>query len=180
MQRIKEAGYYANYYLLNSYDYGVPQNRLRVYIVGFLDESHALKFMLPNPLKHKTQLNKILKEIEISSIDETLGDNRSVDLFGEIINPRKMSLSQNNGLNDYFLFNDLRNGHSAIHSWDIIKTTQRQKEICYLLLKNRRKPTYGILDGNPLSLKHFQNLDNLIDLSDLLELEKLGIFKSHE
>jgi DNA (cytosine-5)-methyltransferase 1 len=180
MQRIKEAGYYANHYLLNSYDYGVPQNRLRVYIVGFLEESHALKFKLPNPLQHKTQLNKILKEIEISSTDETIGDNKNFDLFGEIINSRKMSLSQNNGLNDYFLFNDLRNGHSTIHSWDIIKTTQRQKEICYLLLKNRRKSAYGILDGNPLSLKHFQNLDNLIDLSELLELEKLGIFKRHE
>lgn len=180
MQRIKEAGYFANYYLLNSYDYGVPQNRLRVYIVGFSDESHALKFSLPNPLKHKIQLNKILKEIEVSSIDDTKDDEKSFNLFGEIINSRKMSLSQNNGLNDYFLFNDLRNGHSTVHSWDIIDTTQRQKEICYLLLKNRRKPAYGILDGNPLSLKHFQSLDSSIDLSELLELEKNGILKSHE
>ena len=180
MQRIKEAGYYANYYLLNSYDYGVPQNRLRVYIVGFSDESHALKFKLPNPLEDKTQLNKILKEIEISPIENTNANDKNFDLFGEVINSRKMSLSQNNGLNDYFLFNDLRNGHSTVHSWDIIKTTQRQKEICYLLLKNRRKPAYGILDGNPLSLKHFQSLDDSIDLPELIELEGLGILKSHE
>lgn len=180
MQRIKEAGYFADFYLLNSYDYGVPQNRLRVYIVGFSDQSHALKFKLPNPLEHKTQLNKILKEIEVSSIEERKTNDKNFDLFGEIINSKKMSLSQNNGLNDYFLFNDLRNGHSTIHSWDITKTTQRQKEICYLLLKNRRKPAYGILDGNPLSLKHFQNLDDSIDLSELFELEELGILKSHE
>ena len=180
MQRIKEAGYYANFYLLNSYDYGVPQNRLRVYIVGFSNEIHALKFNLPNPLEHKTQLNKILKEIEISSIDNSNDNVKNFDLFGKIINSRKMSLSQNNGLNDYFLFNDLRNGHSTIHSWDIIKTSERQKEICYLLLKNRRKPAYGILDGNPLSLKHFQNLDSSINLSELLELEDLGILKCHE
>jgi DNA (cytosine-5)-methyltransferase 1 len=180
MERIKEAGYFANYYLLNSYDYGVPQNRLRVYIVGFAEESHELKFNLPNPLKSKIQLNKILKEIEISVVLEQNNNKKSLDLFGEVVNNRKMSLSQNNGLNDYFLFNDLRNGHSTIHSWDIIKTTQRQKEICYLLLKNRRKPAYGILDGNPLSLKHFQDLDKSIDLTELIELEKLEILKSKE
>ena len=43
-----------------------------------------------------------------------------------------MSLSSKNGFNDYFLFNDLRNGHTTIHSWDIIDTTDRQKNICLL------------------------------------------------
>lgn len=88
-----------------------------------------------------------------------------------------MSLSTSNGLNDYFLFNDLRNGHSTIHSWDIKETSERQKEICYLLLKNRRKSTYGCLDGNPLSLKHFQDLDNSISINELKELVDLEILK---
>lgn len=180
MNRIKEAGYYANYYLLNSYDYGVPQNRLRVYIVGFANESFMSKFNFPNQVKHKIQLKNILKEIKTPSLDKSKAIKNNFDLFGEITNSRKMSLSQNNGLNDYFLFNDLRNGHSTIHSWDIIETTERQKKICYLLLKNRRKSAYGILDGNPLSLTHFQILDNSINLSELLELEKLGILKRHE
>jgi DNA (cytosine-5)-methyltransferase 1 len=61
------------------------------------------------------------------------------------------------------LFNDLRNGHTTIHSWDIIVTTQRQKNICLLLLKNRRKSAYGELDGNPLSLEQFQGLDSSIN-----------------
>jgi DNA (cytosine-5)-methyltransferase 1 len=87
-----------------------------------------------------------------------------------------MSLSNTNGLNDYFLFNDIRNGHTTIHSWDIIATSQRQKEICLLLLKNRRKSCYGELDGNPLSLKHLQSLDPSIkqqEIDDLVELEIL-------
>ncbi|MBR5663760.1 MAG: AsmA family protein, partial [Bacteroidales bacterium] len=33
--------------------------------------------------------------------------------------------ANNNGFNDYFLFNDLRNGPTTIHSWDIIDTTDR-------------------------------------------------------
>ncbi len=88
-----------------------------------------------------------------------------------------MSLSTSNGLNDYFLFNDLRNGHSTIHSWDILETTERQKKICYLLLKNRRKSTYGSLDGNPLSLKHFQGLDNTITKLELDKLVTMTILK---
>ena len=99
------------------------------------------------------------------------------DLFGEIIPQRSMSLSTSNGLNDYFLFNDLRNGHSTIHSWDILDTTERQKKICYLLLKNRRKSAYGNLDGNPLSLNHFQDLDNSIKENELNELVELEILK---
>jgi DNA (cytosine-5)-methyltransferase 1 len=120
-----------------------------------------------------------LSDILSSSIKQK-ANNVSVlqkDLFGENILPRNMSLSNTNGLNDYFLFNDLRNGHSTIHSWDIIKTTERQKNICYLLLRNRRKSAYGSLDGNPLSLIHFQNLDNTITQKDLDDLVELGILK---
>jgi len=83
---------------------------------------------------------------------------KKLDLFGNEIKTKSMSLSNTNGVNDYFLFNDLRNGDTTIHSWDILETTKRQKDICYLLLKNRRKSAYGKLDGNPLSLKHFQSL----------------------
>lgn len=55
------------------------------------------------------------------------------NLFGEVIPIKSMSLSSKNGFNDYFLFNDLRNGDTTIHSWDILKTTERQKHICYTL-----------------------------------------------
>ena len=88
-----------------------------------------------------------------------------------------MSLSSKNGFNDYFLFNDLRNGHSTIHSWDISDTTERQKEICLLLLKNRRKSQFGPLDGNPLSLKQFQLLDTSITKNDLSDLVGIDILK---
>jgi DNA (cytosine-5)-methyltransferase 1 len=149
LERISEAGYTANYYVLNSFDYGVPQNRIRIYIVGFRDKEFADKFRLPKPLDKKIKLADIL-----SDFDGVIQTNKiPKDLFGEVITPKSMSLSTSNGLNDYFLLNDLRNGHSTIHSWDILETTERQKKICYLLLKNRRKSAYGELDGNPLSLK---------------------------
>ena len=59
----------------------------------------------------------------------------------------------------------------------LIETTERQKKICYLLLKNRRKSAYGNLDGNPLSLQHFKGLDNSINENELDELVELKILK---
>lgn len=175
LQRIKEAGYFANYYLINSFDYGVPQNRLRIYIIGFSDEKYQRKFSLPKPIQNKITLRNILSDFEDNL---TKGqEDTCVDLFGEPIKPRNMSLSNSNGFNDYFLFNDLRNGHSTIHSWDIIETTERQKQICYILLKNRRKSAYGNLDGNPLAYKHFKDIDISIHKQELEELVLLDIFK---
>jgi DNA (cytosine-5)-methyltransferase 1 len=175
LERIKEAGYFANYYVLNSFDYGVPQNRVRIYIVGFLEEQFSIKFQLPKPIQNKVTLGTILN-IKVNKTEPNYLQN----LFGENILQRSMSLSNNNGFNDYFLFNDLRNGHSTVHSWDIIETTERQKDICYLLLKNRRKSAYGNLDGNPLSLFHFKELDKTITQNELDELEKLEILKVEE
>jgi DNA (cytosine-5)-methyltransferase 1 len=173
--RIKEAGYTANHYVLNSFDYGVPQNRVRVYIIGFLNKEFAENFELPKAIKSKIKLADVLSDFNEKIIETCNGMPR--DLFGEIVSQKSMSLSTSNGLNDYFLFNDLRNGHSTIHSWDILETTERQKDICYLLLRNRRKSTYGDLDGNPLSLQHFQDLDKTITEMELKELVELKILK---
>ena len=174
LNRIKEAGYYANFHVVNSYDYGVSQNRIRIYIIGFKDKKYFDNFKLPLPLEKKVKLSDILSiEMEESKNDTVV----QKDLFGENIQPKNMSLSHKKGYNDYFLFNDLRNGHTTIHSWDILDTTNKQKEICYLLLKNRRKSAYGKLDGNPLSLNHFQLLDSSITEQELIELIELKIFK---
>ena len=175
LERIETAGYTAKYYVLNSFDYGVPQNRIRIYIVGFLNKEFADKFKISKPLEKKIKLSNILSDFNEKIIETE--NEMPRDLFGEIITQKSMSLSTSNGLNDYFLFNDLRNGHSTIHSWDILETTERQKKICYLLLKNRRKSAYGDLDGNPLSLQHFQNLDKTITESELEDLVELKILK---
>jgi DNA (cytosine-5)-methyltransferase 1 len=174
LERIKAAGYFANYYLLNSYDYGVPQNRLRIYIVGFREKEFAEKFQLPKPINIKIQLGDILSNFTAETIEKTMDKKH---LLNEITAQRSMSLSNNNGFNDYFLFNDLRNGHSTIHSWDIVETTERQKNICYLLLKNRRKSAYGNMDGNPLSIKHLQGLDPSVKQEELDDLVRKDILK---
>ena len=170
--RIKESGYHATYLVLNSFDYGVPQSRVRIYIVGFREKQFFKAFRPPVPSSEKITLRDILSDIATPkrrnlSLRKTHGKSGATSLS-----------SNNNGFNDYFLFNDLRNGSTTIHSWDIIPTTEYQKHICLLHLRNRRKSQYGPLDGNPLSLEHFQKLDPTITVSDLDALVGLGILKT--
>ncbi len=177
LSRIKDAGYYANLHVLNSFDYGVPQSRVRIYIIGFREERFSNQFKLPTPVENKTRLIDILDEHDREEVLETAKkDFCCFDLFGQPLKRTKGATSlstNNNGFNDYFLFNDLRNGFTTIHSWDIIETTEKQKQICLLLLQNRRKKSYGPLDGNPLSLKQFQNLDKEVGQKDIDDLVAL-------
>ncbi|ETP66967.1 DNA methyltransferase [Planococcus glaciei CHR43] len=179
LARINEAGYHAKSYMVNSYDYGVPQNRERIYIIGFREEIYFKRFNLPLPIPHIAKTT--LAEVVGFNFEETAHIKAvQMGLFDELPESRGMSLSSQGGFNDYFLFNDIRNGDTTIHSWDIIETTERQKNICLLLLKNRRKSQYGKLDGNPLSLKHFHALDPTISELELDELVKLNILKAEE
>ena len=166
LSRIKQAGYYAQKYVLNAFDYGVPQTRVRIYIIGFREEKHLKRLQLPKPFPGEVRLNNVLD----SEIDMVCED-------GLETRPRWSLSCNEKGFNDYFLFNDLRNGATTIHSWDIIETTDREKHICYLLLRNRRKSEYGELDGNPLSLKHFKALDATIQREELETLVCKHILK---
>ena len=173
-ERIKQAGYYAKHFVINSHNYGVAQNRIRIYIIGFKDKKYLEAFSLPKPFDKKETLSDVLGlDIKVRTESNPIQKN----LFGNVVQSRQMSLSSKNGFNDYFLFNDLRNGHTTIHSWDVEDTSDRQKEICLLLLKNRRKSQFGPLDGNPLSLKQFQSLDSAISQEEIDNLIELGILK---
>jgi DNA (cytosine-5)-methyltransferase 1 len=152
------------------------QNRVRIYIIGFSERERFEKFSLPPKREKYMRLGDLLGI-------EVLGNDLSgteKDLFGETMAPRQMSLSASGGMNDYFLYNDIRNGDTTIHTWDLLPTTKRQKDICLLLLRNRRKKAYGCLDGNPLSLAHFQALDKTITQEEIDVLVELGIFAGED
>ena len=169
LQTIKDAGYHADVYLLNAFDYGVPQNRVRIYIIGFRDSRYFERFQLPE------------KVIAHRTLADPITDMKFTDVFRPSVYRGKQSLSANGqGMNDYFLFNDLRGGLTTVHSWDIIDTTEKEKRICVLLMQNRRKKCYGNLDGNPLSLHHFQQLDESICFSDIEGLVLKGILKAEQ
>lgn len=168
LSRISEAGYFAKTFILNAFDYGVPQMRIRMYIVGFENKEFLNRLSVDRPQPGKIRLCDVL-------------DHRvAVPGNPRIINKPRWSLSCNEqGFNDYFLLNDLRSGSTTIHSWDIQETSAREKKICEILLRNRRKGIYGILDGNALSLKQFQSLDASIGEEELEGLVEMGILKHY-
>ncbi|NBI12172.1 DNA (cytosine-5-)-methyltransferase [[Haemophilus] felis] len=60
LTHLSSAGYKVYYDVLRARDFGVPQNRERIYIVGFLD--HKINFEFPQPSKVGTQVGDILEK----------------------------------------------------------------------------------------------------------------------
>lgn len=66
IQAFRDMGYYCHYDVLNTKDYGVPQNRERVFIVGFKDSEHYHRFAFAD----KVRLEKRLKDVLEDDVDE--------------------------------------------------------------------------------------------------------------
>jgi DNA (cytosine-5)-methyltransferase 1 len=54
-ETFKELGYNINYQLLNAKDFGIPQHRERIFVVGFRDVDTKFQFPEPIPLEYKMQ-----------------------------------------------------------------------------------------------------------------------------
>jgi len=175
LKRIKESGYHAKAHVINSYDYGVVQNRIRVYIVGFKEKQYFDKFKLPPVSPSNKKLYQVLDDLDIKDYSKRKFDPSN--LFGKFVPMARTRFQKVDEVNDFFLFNDIRNGHSTIHSWDLEKVSNEEERICYLILKNRRKKVFGPRDGNPLSLNQLQSLDSSIKQSTLDRLVAKGILK---
>ena len=61
IDHLNNAGYKVFYEILKARDFGLPQNRERIYIVGFLD--HNINFEFPKPTNLPTRVGDILDDI---------------------------------------------------------------------------------------------------------------------
>lgn len=67
IDELKNLNYYVKYEILNSMEHcNIPQNRERIYIVGFLNENHFKEFKFPE----KVNLTKTIKSCLENNIDE--------------------------------------------------------------------------------------------------------------
>lgn len=66
LSELKRIGYYVKWKLLNSKDYGIPQNRERVFFVCFREKVNFESFKWPE----KQELNLFLKDILEESVDD--------------------------------------------------------------------------------------------------------------
>lgn len=63
---LEELGYTVYYKVLNSRDYGVPQNRERIYIVAFRNDIDSSKFKFPEATDSTKTIRDIIEEEEVS------------------------------------------------------------------------------------------------------------------
>ncbi|ALB41612.1 MULTISPECIES: DNA cytosine methyltransferase [Nostocales] len=177
LNELANTGYCMKWKVLHAYDFGLPQNRDRVFIVGIRrDIERCQEYKFPKPLNIHPKVLDILDELKnINFVEKVKLDANT--LFKGVIPPSRTRFQKDDELNDFFIFSDLRNGHTTIHSWDIINTSDREKIICLTLLKYRRSKKYGNKDGNPLCFDDFREIITDIEISELNILVKKGIFR---
>lgn len=62
-ETLKNLDYHITQKVLNSTEYGnIPQNRERIYIVGFRNKDYADKFSFPDPIKLSKKINDLLEK----------------------------------------------------------------------------------------------------------------------
>jgi len=147
LKKLQELGYKTSWKLIDASEYGIPQQRKRVYIVG-------TKIKKPN-LEGFQKKDSCLADVLESGLPtvETQFTKRLIKLIG-LENLPGMSIK------------DKRGGSNNIHSWDLQlkgKTTQRQRDLLNRILTERRKKKwakeYGIvwMDGMPLTLQMIES-----------------------
>jgi len=179
ISEFRKCGYDVFHKVLNAYDFGLPQNRDRLFIVGIRADI-KLDFNFPMPTSNSKPLAKIFDNLDIKSSHLKKKKFIPKNLFGEKIPFSRNRFQKDDELNDFFIFCDTRDGHTTIHSWDLIKTSQIEKKICLAILKNRRKKIYGEWDGNPLSYQSIKNLVKETTIKNLKSLMKKSILTQEE
>lgn len=152
-------GYSVKWRLLNARNFGLAQDRKRVYITGVLDGAVNLDDF---KVQHSTLASVIDKGLPISDtpfVKRLLAHYSVEELYGKSLK-------------------DKRGGESNIHSWDIeLKgpVTEIQKQLLNELFKQRRKKQWaeemGIkwMDGMSLSLEQIQTFAPFPNLKELLD-----------
>lgn len=161
--KLESLGYLVQWRLLDSQMFGVPQSRLRVYIVGTLCDAANLDDFLQKKKTVGEILEKNLPCVDSHFTRCLLKHYKPNELYGKSIK-------------------DKRGGENNIHSWTIGlkgEITKEQTELIERLFRERRKKHWaeeiGIewMDGMPLTAKQistFYNSPNLqIMLDDLVE-----------
>lgn len=195
-ENLKKLGYSVDYLLLNASNFDVPQNRVRVYILGVLNQ--PLKLTLnsdpgaADTHKYKRKFQSLQKSLfndekrvtRVKDILESNPDkkyNCSLDFIKKL---RKVVGDNFTHLDGYRLI-DYRGGKS-LHSWELgIKgnCTSQEIEFMNLLIANRRKKIFGAhQDGKSLTKKqiltfyHANNFDKVTN--SLIKKGYLGFIEN--
>jgi DNA (cytosine-5)-methyltransferase 1 len=92
IKELQKLGYYIEYKLLNAVNYGVPQNRERLFVFG-----HRSKFKFPKPVSRKVTVGEAIGDTMLSAPEESKFLTPSMDKYvakyekaSYCINPRDL------------------------------------------------------------------------------------------
>jgi len=158
IKKLNDLGYSVSTKVLNSADFGLPQARKRIFIVGTLSECVDLNTFETKLTTIKTILENGLPTMN-SKFTKLLLDHFTIEeLYGKSIK-------------------DKRGGDNNIHSWDIElkgKVSEDQARLLNQMFKQRRKKQWageiGIkwMDGMPLTLNQIRTFFDHPQLESIL------------
>lgn len=131
LNTLEEIGYKVTWNVLNASDYGVPQNRKRIYITGTLKDFPVYDFKPQERVTVGPILEKGLPVSDSKFVKNLLRHYDLKELEGKKIK-------------------DKRGGKDNIHSWDLElkgKVSQKEKDFLNVFLKERRKKKWAVEDG---------------------------------
>lgn len=191
---LNDLGYALNYLILNSSHYSVPQNRVRIYILGILNanEVHlSLSSDLGSSDSHKfkddIQANLFNSEESIKLVKDILEDNPDPKYLCSELFTTKVKKALHGNLNRIhgYRLTDYRGGN-ALHSWELdLKGACSEDEIEFMnaLLLNRRRSIFGThKDGKSLTKEQiftFYNSDKF-DMVTKSLIQKRYLQITHE
>lgn len=177
--KLHELGYGTCDLLLNSSDFGVPQNRVRLYILGIKNATPKMS-LTTNLGAADSHRYKNGKRPSACSVGQILEDKVSEKYYcsKEFENQLRYVMGNDlSKLHGYRLI-DYRGGQS-LHSWELGKKgkcSQEEIKFMNLLIQNRRKPIFGThKDGKKLTIeqiKTFYTDDDIFDVIDNLKQKK--------
>ncbi|AFY61292.1 DNA cytosine methyltransferase [Synechococcus sp. PCC 6312] len=192
LHSLEKLGYKTNYLLLNSSNFSLAQNRVRIYIIGLLHQypiltiqsdrgaidSHSFKQHIVQPSLFDESLSVIkVKDILETQVSENYYVSRNFEQ--QLLKAVGYKIEKLYGVR----LIDFRGGNS-IHSWDLGlkgKCTQDERDFMNALISNRRLKAFGKhQDGKSLTLDQIQTFFNHDHLYDLVQsLIEKGYLKEH-
>lgn len=181
MEHLHELGYGTYDLLLNSSDFGVPQNRVRLYILGIYNAEPKMTLVTnlgaydSHVYRQKEQLELFggKKHAVVSDILETAVDEKYYcsNSFQQMLHK---AVGDDLSILHGWRMMDYRGGQS-VHSWDMGMRgdcSDSEKDFMNLLIQNRRHPEFGRQqDGKKLTLdqiKTFYVKDDIKEVASSL------------
>ena len=159
LESLENLGYKVSWKILNAKNFGVPQDRKRIYIVG--TQNNLVD------LENFTVRKKILADILEKNLPTSDSDFVKLLL-------KNFSVEELQGKS----IKDKRGGKNNIHSWDIEckgSVTEKEKNLMNKILTERRKKKwaeeFGVdwMDGMPLTLEQIKTFFDDASLEKILE-----------